>query len=71
MAAKVNLKWQNRFSGEVGYVRTVSPKDGCFYNTFDKSKAKKYTSESVLSRDLTFLKGIGEMHNNLFTTEPA
>lgn len=71
MAAKVNLKWQNRFSGEVGYVRTVSPKDGCFYNTFDKSKAKKYTAESVLSKDLAFLESIGETINNVFVTEPA
>lgn len=69
--AKHNLKWRNRFSGETGYVKSVSPKNHCFFNTFDKAEAKKYTSESMLNKDMEFLAAIGETNNNIFFTEPA
>lgn len=71
MAVKFNLKWRNKFSGETGYVKTVSPKSKCFFNTFNKEDAKKYTSEAMLNKDLAFLESIGEMYNNIFFTEAA
>lgn len=39
MSRKV-LKWTNKYSGETGYVRTVSKKKGYFTNEPDVLKAK-------------------------------
>lgn len=70
MAERINLKWQNRFSNETGYVKSVSPKNGYFVNTFNKEEAKKYTNRASVERDLAFLNSIGEMENNTFFMEP-
>lgn len=70
MASKINLKWQNRFSREEGYVKSVSPKNGYFINTFDKEEAKKYPNQASVERDLAFLNSIGEMDQNAFFMEP-
>lgn len=60
------LKWKNKFSNEVGYVESVSSKDKCFFNTFDQSSAKKYSSRTVASRMISSLKSYGEAVNNDF-----
>ena len=62
----LNLKWRNKFSKEEGYVKSTSPKKGCFYNTFEKSEAKKYTNETMINKDLAFLNTIGETNQNEF-----
>lgn len=67
----VNLKWRNKYSGEEGFVKTVSTKNKCFYNTFDKSEAKTYTSDIVLNNEIEFLKSVGESKNNDFFTVEA
>lgn len=69
MAVKVNLKWRNRFSGEEGYVASVSKAKGYFINTFDKAQAKKYASEASTQKDLVTLEALGEFENNEFFTE--
>ena len=66
---KSNLKWRNRYSQEEGYVQSISQKKGCFINTFEKPKAKKYSSEKAIEKDIEFLKSIGEMTNNDFFAE--
>ena len=68
-AVKVNLKWKNRFSGEEGYVASVSKAKGYFINTFDKAEAKKYASEAAAQKDLVTLEALGEFVNNEFSTE--
>lgn len=60
------LKWTNKYSGETGYVESISAKEGHFNNTFDESSAKKYNSESIAKRMITTLKGMGETENNDF-----
>lgn len=66
---KVNLKWRNKFSGEEGYVASVSKAKGYFINTFDKAEAKKYASEAAAQKDLVTLEALGEFVNNEFSTE--
>lgn len=60
------LKWTNKYSGETGYVESISSKEGHFNNTFDEKSAKKYNSESIAKRMITALKGMGEADNNHF-----
>ncbi|MBR3761660.1 MAG: hypothetical protein IKK59_02845 [Lachnospiraceae bacterium] len=66
---KLNLKWRNKFSGEEGYVASVSKAKGYFINTFDKAEAKKYASEAAAQKDLATLEALGEFVNNEFSTE--
>lgn len=70
-AVKLNLKWKNKFSGEEGYVASVSKAKGYFINTFDKTGAKKYANEAAVQKDLKLLEALGEFVNNEFYTEEA
>ena len=65
------LKWTNKYSGETGYVASVSAKDKCFVNTFNKDEAKVYKSESVARRMITSLQTYGEAEQNTFEIVPA
>lgn len=69
MAGKTVLKWVNKFSGETGYVKTVSVAKGYFINTPNAAEAKSYKSETAINKDLAILEGFGEMVNNNFFTE--
>ena len=66
----VIIKWTNKFSGETGYVESVSTKNRCFVNTFKKKDAKRY-SEKAVKGILTKLDSYNETENNIFETEPA
>ena len=67
MKGKVrHLKWRNKWSGEEGFVMKVSAKSKCFYNTYEKESAKKYTSDSAIDRDIRLLNEVGEAENNEF-----
>ena len=68
---KYNLKWQNKFSGETGYVGKVLKSKGYFVNAPKKENAKKYASIKATAADMEFLKEIGETENNNFSTEEA
>lgn len=59
--------WRNKFSGEEGYVKNVSRKKGYFEATKDRKKAKVYKKESLISKDMDFLREIGEMDQNDFS----
>lgn len=41
------LKWTNKYSGETGYVGTVSKKKGYFTNEPNILRAKRYVSRLV------------------------
>lgn len=62
----VIIKWTNKFSGEVGYVKQLRSKDKCFENTYEKSEAKRYASMSAANGVLTKLASYGEDENNDF-----
>ncbi len=63
------LKWTNKYSGETGYVGTVSKKKGYFTNEPDMLKAKKYVTDMAINNDLETLKLFGEFENNNFAAE--
>ena len=63
------LKWENKFSKETGYVKTVSVAKGYFVNTYDKEEAKAYRCDKAIQKDLEILEGFGEFENNTFTVE--
>jgi len=61
----VVLKWTNKYSGEIGYVASVSTKEQCFVNTFNMDEAKRY-SEKAVKGILTKLDNYHETDNNIF-----
>ena len=63
------LKWTNKYSGETGYVGTVSKKKGYFTNEPDMLKAKRYVTYAAINNDLETLKSFGEFENNNFAAE--
>jgi hypothetical protein len=68
MKTKTVLTWKNRLSGETGYVKTVSKKNGYFINTFNAVEAKSYRSNNDVMKDLEFLREIGEFDRNIFSS---
>lgn len=60
------LQWRNKFSGETGYVGSVSVKKGYFTAVYSATEAKRYRSQSEISRDLEILRGFGEFERNEF-----
>lgn len=61
----VVLKWTNKFSGETGYVKSISNKEKHFVNTFDMTEARSY-SESSVEKIMKNLSSYGELDNNNF-----
>ena len=68
---KYNLKWENIYSGETGYVCKVLKSKGYFVNTYAKEDAKKYVSRSAAQKDIEVLEDLGEAENNNFFIEEA
>lgn len=69
MKNKRVLKRTNKYSGETGYVGTVSKKKCYFTNEPDVFKAKRYVTDKAISNDLETLKLFGEFENNDFAAE--
>jgi hypothetical protein len=69
MKTKTVLKWRNKFSGEEGFVCTVSQSKGYFTNTFEAVKAKSYRSMKEVQKDLDLLLSFGEFDNNYFWSD--
>lgn len=65
------LQWKNKYSGDIGYVKSVSSKRKCFENTFDEKEAKQYSTASAAARMITMLTAYGEADNNDFTVIPV
>lgn len=61
----VVIKWTNKFSGETGYVKSISAKEQHFVNTYDINEAKRY-NENVVKGQITNLTKYGEAKNNDF-----
>lgn len=38
------IKWENKYSGETGYVKKINKKKSYFENTYDIDEAKTYKS---------------------------
>lgn len=43
----MKIRWTNKWSGEVGFVKTIHVKDKYFENTFDESEAKVFTDKAI------------------------
>jgi len=43
----MKIKWTNKLSGEVGYVKVIHKKERYFENTFDVAEAKKFTKTTL------------------------
>lgn len=63
------LQWRNKFSGETGYVGSVSVKKGYFTAAFSATEAKRYRSQSEINKDLEILARFGELEQNDFRAE--
>ena len=66
----VIIKWTNKYSNESGYVASISTKNECFYNTFDKNEAKKYSERSLASM-MKKLESFHETDDNIFEAIPV
>ena len=65
------IKLTNKYSGDTGFVESISSKESCFHNTADKDNAKRYKSESIAKRMIATLALYGEAENNNFEIIPA
>ena len=59
------IKWTNKYSGESGYVASVSRKERHFVNTLNYEEARVYSANSV-SRIIKDLTEFGEAEDNYF-----
>ncbi|MBQ2659203.1 MAG: hypothetical protein IJF87_11630 [Erysipelotrichaceae bacterium] len=59
------IKWTNKYSGETGYVASVSRKEGHFINTYNREEAKDYSAKTV-SKIVDDLIAFGEGEENVF-----
>ena len=66
----VVLKWTNKYSGETGYVASVSTTAPCFVNTYDIEQEQRY-SEKAVKGILTKLENYHETDNNIFEVVEA
>jgi len=59
------IQWKNKYSGEIGYVGSVSAKERCFHNA-DRGGAKNFKSQKSADKAIEQLKEYGEAENNDF-----
>lgn len=43
----MKIKWTNKWSGEVGFVKIIHTKEKYFENTFDETEAKVFTKSTI------------------------
>ena len=43
----MKIKWTNKWSGEVGFVKCINTKQKYFENTFDEAEAKAFTKNTI------------------------
>lgn len=63
------IKWINKYSKEVGYVRYIKEEKGHFVNTYERSNAGKYRSQEDAEKAVGVLHVIGEAKFNDFVIE--
>lgn len=66
-----NVKWQNKYSGEEGYVGDIIEAEKHFVNTFEKKEAEKFKTSVDAAKAVESLIAMGEGDNNLFSIEVA
>jgi len=62
----MKIRWTNKHSGEVGYVKSFTKKNGHFVNTYDINEAKEYKTEKAVNNAIRALCDVGEAENNTF-----
>ena len=62
----MKIKWRNRYSGEEGYVKSISTKGGHFVNTYEIREACEYKTEAAYKKAIKMLEKYGETKNNEF-----
>lgn len=60
------LVWENKWSGERGYVKVIRESKGYFENTFDVNEARKFKSDNECAQAIALLEKLGETQNNNF-----
>ncbi len=63
----MKIQWTNKFSGEQGYVASISKEEKHFNSTFKKSEAKRYKTLSAAQKAIDTLISYGEGDNNVFS----
>lgn len=63
------VKWTNKCSHEVGYVRYIKEEKRHFVNTYDRSDAEKYRTKEKAEAAIDLLNAIGEGKMNQFAIE--
>lgn len=43
----MKIKWTNKWSGEVGFVKSINTKESYFENTFDEAEAKVFAKSTI------------------------
>ena len=59
------IKWTNKYSGETGYVASISRKERHFVNTYNRDEAKEYSSKTI-AKMINGLISFGEGEDNEF-----
>ena len=63
------IKWTNKFSGETGYVGSISQVTGYFINATTAEEARSFRSDKEVATAIQTLIELGEAENNLFEAE--
>lgn len=60
------IQWTNKFSGETGYVASISKAKGYFINAETVEGARSFRSDKEVATAIQTLVELGEAENNLF-----
>ncbi len=60
------IKWINKYSNEIGYVKSVDYRNKHFNNTFNMNEAKKFNTTESAQKAIDKLMEYGEGENNYF-----
>ena len=63
------IKWTNKFSGETGYVGSISKAKGYFINAAPAEEARSFRSDKEVAPAIQTLIELGEAENTLFQAE--
>ena len=62
----MKIKWINKYSNEIGFVKSIDYKKKHFNNTFNENEAKKFVSVESAEKAIAKLIEYGEGENNNF-----
>ena len=61
------IQWTNKYSGETGYVGSISKAKGYFVNAASVEEARSFRSDKEVATAIQTLVELGEAENNVFT----